>query len=108
MKVVFIIFFLIISNYSYANNSFYQSKVNKVILHDFGVVLIELEGVVQTEEACSNKSALVLQRTNQHFSEMFASLLAAYHADTKISGWVNGCDEKHNKPILTRLDLMPK
>ncbi|WP_158224758.1 hypothetical protein [Agaribacterium haliotis] len=49
-----------------------------------------------------------LKKDNQHFQEMYAALLAAYHSGSSVGGWVNNCDDKHNNPILTRLDLLPK
>jgi hypothetical protein len=102
---LFVCFYLGLFN---ANNGFAPSEVTKIILHDWGHVLIYLDGPVNTSENCSSKGALVLNRSNQHFTEMYSAALSAYHASTLIGGWVNGCDSKHNAPILTRLDLMPK
>jgi hypothetical protein len=91
-----------------ANNSFQPGRVTKIILHDWGRVLIYLSGGIQTNEPCERKGAIVLDRANQHFAEMYAALLAAYHSGSEVGGWVNGCDSRHQAPILTRLDLMPK
>lgn len=91
-----------------ANNSFEEGKVTKIILHDWGRVLIYLDKDIITKEDCERKSALILNKNNQHFQEMYSSLLAAYHAGSKVSGWVNTCNPKHSSPVLTRLDLLPK
>ncbi|GAA78328.1 hypothetical protein WNY97_06515 [Pseudoalteromonas fuliginea] len=91
-----------------ANNSFEEGKVTKIILHDWGRVLVYLDKGITTKEDCERKIFLVLNKNNQHFQEMYSSLLAAYHASSKVSGWVNTCDPKHNSPVLTRLDLLPK
>lgn len=91
-----------------ANSIFEPGKVSKIILHDWGKVLVYIEGGLRTDEPCNSKGSIVLDRDNQHFNEMYSALLAAYHSGTWVGGWVNGCDTRHNTPILTRLDLMPK
>jgi len=88
-----------------ANNPFSRAKVSKLIIHDGGYVLVMLEGGLSTVEVCESKSYLVLDPANHLFDQMYASILASYHADTFISGWVNGCFSKYKAPILTRLDL---
>lgn len=103
--VVLIMFFPALSC---ANSVFTPGKVSKIILHDWGRVLVYLDSGINTNEGCEKKAAIVLDRGNQHFAEMYSSLLSAYHAGTKVGGWVNGCDNLHKAPVLSRLDLMPK
>ena len=93
---------------THANNSFSSGKVMSIILHDSGKVLIYLNGGIQTDEACTSMTHIVLKKSHQHFSEIYSALLAAYHSGTSVAGWVNGCDDSHNMPLLTRLDLIPK
>ncbi|WP_120513656.1 hypothetical protein [Photobacterium salinisoli] len=93
---------------SFANSEFTPGKVSKIILHDWGRVLVYLDNGINTVENCEKKSGFVLDRGNQHFAEMYSSLLSEYHAGTKVGGWVNGCDSLHKAPVLSRLDLMPK
>lgn len=99
---------MLMSCNSVANSSFQQSKVSKIILHDYGSILISLQNGVITNESCSNKSAIILSPSNQHYKEMYAALLAAYHSGSEVAGWVNSCDTRFDLPILTRLDLIPK
>ena len=108
MKNLSFILAILLSFNSVANSSFQQSKVSKIILHDYGSILISLQNGVITNESCSNKSAIILSPANQHYKEMYAALLAAYHAGSEVAGWVNSCDTKFDLPILTRLDLIPK
>lgn len=108
MKSLVIFLLLVISNISLANSIFSPSKVTKIILHDGGMVYVYLDGTVVTEEECSNKGAITLAPSNQHYSSMYSAILAAYHSGTSIGGWVDLCDERINSPILTRLDLLPK
>ena len=107
-KILLSCAFLMFANGAYANNSFNSKKVVSIILHDWGRVLVYLEGGITTEESCDNKSAIALKKDNQFFSEMYSALLAAYHSGSSVGGWVNGCDDKHKTPVLTRLDLIPK
>ncbi|WP_054114268.1 hypothetical protein [Marinagarivorans algicola] len=107
-KIIGIALLCLIAQNSCANNSFNSGKVVQVILHDWGRVLVFLEGGITTGELCTNKSYIALKKDNQFFSEMYSALLSAYHSGSSVGGWVNGCDESHNAPILTRLDLIPK
>jgi len=107
-RITVLLFVIIFSSPAHANSSFSPAKVQQIVLHDWGAVLVVLEGGINTNESCDNKTLMVLKKSNQHFSEMYASLLAAYHAGTSVRGWVNGCHDRHNAPVLTRLDLMPK
>ncbi|MEY8215339.1 MAG: hypothetical protein RPR97_12775 [Colwellia sp.] len=90
-----------------ANNSFKESAISTIILHDAGSILVKLKDGITTNESCNNTS-LVLQSTNRHYKEMYAALLAAYHSGSKVGGWVDTCDTKFNQPVLTRLDLSEK
>ena len=107
-KLLFLFFIAFISNQTLANAPFTKDKVNKIIFHDFGVILIYLENGVKTNEQCTNKSAIVLQKEKHFYQEMYSALLSAYHSGTEVTGWVNGCDSTFNLPILSRLDLLPK
>lgn len=93
-------------SFSFANASFQNAKVEKIILHDFGGIYLYLEGGTQTNEPCENKAAIYIAPSNQHYDKMYAAILAAYHSSTTVSGWVNGCHRGY--PKLSRLDLMPK
>lgn len=104
---VFLILFLLSFN-ALANASFEARAVSQIILHDWGRVLISLKGGLATVESCDSKSFIVLKKDNQFFDEMYSALLAAYHSGSMVAGWVNGCDDRHKSPILTRLDLLPK
>lgn len=89
-----------------AGNAWFQpATVTRIVLHDFGKVHIYLQGGIKTTEPCSSKTMMVLDPDYMHFREMYSALLAALHAKTQVSGWVNGCDSQFNAPILTRLDV---
>lgn len=105
MLKILIVTLLLFTFQANANNSFSRAKVSKIIIHDGGYVLIMLGGDVATTESCDSKAYLVLDPANRFFDQMYSSILASYHADTYISGWVNGCNSRFKTPILTRLDL---
>lgn len=107
-KMVFAWILLIFTHSTYANNSFNSKKVVSIILHDWGRVLVYLEGGITTGEECDSKSAIALRKDNQFFNEMYSALLAAYHSGSSVGGWVNGCDDRLKVPVLTRLDLIAK
>jgi len=104
LKTLFI-FILLCSLPVHANSSFSRAKISKIIIHDGGYVLVMLEGNVSTTENCESKGYLFLDPSNRLFDQMYSSILASYHADTFVGGWVNGCNSRHKTPILTRLDL---
>ena len=91
---------------AHATASFARSQVSKIVMHDWGHVFIYPNGDVQTNENCTNKNFIVLKRSNQRFSEMFASVLAAYHSGREISGWMNDCSPNEDAPIIIRLDIL--
>ncbi|WEI24662.1 hypothetical protein PYR74_12795 [Acinetobacter bereziniae] len=83
---------------------FYNSKISAITIHDYwNVLVIELKSPVATGEGCAVSNAVVLQKNHYMFKEMYAALLSAFHAQTVISGWANGCFREY--PVLTRLDL---
>lgn len=109
MKLKLAFLSLVFASFSVsANSSFQTSTVEKIILHDWGYVLVFLSGPVQSSEPCTNTGAIVLEPDYFHFDAMYSALLSAYHAGTIIDGWVDGCNTRHNAPVLKRLDLMPK
>ncbi len=108
MKNFSVLILTFLSINTYANSSFKESSVSKIVLHDAGSILISLKNGVVTNEDCSNKSYIILDSANRHYKEMYAALLASYHSGSKVSGWVNTCDTKFNFPVLTRLDLLEK
>lgn len=107
MKKVYLLVFILIAFGTQANASFETRVVSKIILHDAGSILIELKGGIITSENCTN-ALLILKPSSQHYKEMYAAILSAYHSGSKISGWVNTCDTRFNYPVLTRLDLLEK
>ncbi|WP_336033539.1 hypothetical protein [Acinetobacter bereziniae] len=100
MKKIFIVlcFNLLCCNSVFANSGFYNSKISAR-----NVLVIELKSPVATGEGCAVSNAVVLQKNHYMFKEMYAALLSAFHAQTVISGWANGCFREY--PVLTRLDL---
>lgn len=88
----------------FANSGFYNTKISAITIHDYwNVLVIELKSPVATGEGCAVSNAVVLQKNHYMFKEMYAALLSAFHAQTMISGWANGCFREY--PVLTRLDL---
>lgn len=88
----------------FANSVFYNSKISAITIHDYwNVLVIELKSPVATGEGCAVSNAVVLQKNHYMFKEMYAALISAFHAQTMISGWANGCFREY--PVLTRLDL---
>lgn len=106
MKKILIVlcFYLLFCNSVFANSGFSNSKISAITIHDYwNVLVIELKSPVATGEGCAVSNAVVLQKNHYMFKEMYAALLSAFHAQTVISGWANGCFIEY--PILTRLDL---
>ncbi|MCM8510539.1 hypothetical protein J0904_00340 [Acinetobacter bereziniae] len=106
MKKIFIVlcFNLLFCNSVFANSGFSNSKISAITIHDYwNVLVIELKSPVATGEGCAVSNAVVLQKNHYMFKEMYAALLSAFHAQTVISGWANGCFREY--PVLTRLDL---
>lgn len=95
---------VLFSSSVFANSGFYNSKISAITIHDhWNVLVIELTSPVATGEGCAVSNAVVLQKNHYMFKEMYAALLSAFHAQTMISGWANGCFREY--PVLTRLDL---
>ncbi|MBJ9901566.1 hypothetical protein [Acinetobacter bereziniae] len=89
---------------SFANSGFYNTKISAITIHDhWNALIIEFSSPVATGEGCADASAVILQKDHYLFKEMYAALLSAFHAQSTISGWANGCNGSY--PILTRLDL---
>jgi len=105
LRTILLFSLLFCSFQTLANNSFAPRKINEIVLHDTGIVLIILKDGLSTAEACEKNSYLVLYPSNPLFEPMYSALLAAFHADTYVDGWVNGCNARFKSPILTRLDL---
>jgi len=96
---------LFLSFGSLANSPFELAEATKIIIHDNGQeIIIGFGGNVSNGESCITNNYFVLKRGHTSFSEMYAALLSAFHGDTKLQGWVNGCHR--NMPILTRVDLI--
>ena len=91
MKSLFVIFGLLIACSSLANSSFGTREVTKLVFHDSGNLYVYFSGAYSHGENCISKSTYVLPHANPFFKEIYSGLLAAMHAKTKVSGWVNGC-----------------
>lgn len=105
VKPFLLLFILVSSSLSQANSSFSSTTISGVVVHDFGnEIIIELANSVSNGEDCSINSSFVLLKSHPSFDQMYAAILSAFHAGTKIEGWVNGC-HSWSMPILTRLDL---
>lgn len=88
-----------------ANSSFSITSVTGVVVHSNGnVILVTLADHVTNAEGCNINNQMVIEKTHPFFKEMYSALLSAFHSETKIRGWVNGC-YLWGMPILTRLDL---
>jgi hypothetical protein len=106
MKRIFIVVFIytLFCTSSFANSGFYNTKISAITIHDhWNALIIEFPNGVANGEGCTISSAVILQKDHYMFKEMYAALLSAFHAQTTISGWANGCNGSY--PILTRLDL---
>lgn len=88
-----------------ATSRFEPQNIDKIIIHNWGNVLIYFSAPLGDTENCANKQILVLKPANQFFDVKYASLLASYHAKRNVAGYAHGCDSEHNAPILVRLDL---
>ena len=108
LRVLCFCFSFILSLNVLANAPFEARPVNQIIIHDWGRILIYLNGGLTTKEPCERSNVIVLKKDNQFFDQMYSAVLAAYHGGGLIGGWVNGCDDRIKAPILTRLDLLPK
>lgn len=96
---------IIFSSSASANSAFSQTTITSVIVHDHGnVILIKLADNVTNNEGCSINNQMVVKKSHPFFKEMYTALLSAFHAGSKIHGWVNTCYD-WDMPTLTRLDL---
>ena len=90
----------------YANSSFSQATINGIIVHDYGtVLLIVFNSPPVNSESCSGNDFFVLYKAHPSFKEMYAAIMLAYSTQSKVTGWVNGCDATFSRPVLTRLDM---
>lgn len=104
-KYFFVLLFsLLLNTNALANSGFYNTKISAITIHDhWNALIIEFPNGVANGEGYTISSAVILQKDHYMFKEMYAALLSAFHAQTTISGWANGCNGSY--PILTRLDL---
>ncbi|MCS4296856.1 MULTISPECIES: hypothetical protein [Acinetobacter] len=100
-------FNLLFCNSVFANSPFSPTKISGLVVHDNGTdIIIELKANVATGEGCQITNQVVLRKTHPLFKEVYAALLSAFHSQTVIQGWINGCHTiGERRPILTRLDL---
>lgn len=59
-------------------------------------------------EGCNAQKLFVLRKTDYWFKEMYAAQLLAFHGQTLISGYVNGCStgwQSKDTAYLIRIDL---
>lgn len=109
MKKIFIVlcFNLLCCNSVFVNSPFSPTKISGLVVHDNGTdIIIELKANVATGEGCQIANQVVLRKTHPLFKEVYAALLSAFHSQTVIQGWINGCHTiEESRPILTRLDL---
>ncbi len=92
---------------AFAASAFSPTKIAKITLHDSGDLIVVFKSAVIVE-GCKNTWAVVLQRSNPFFKERYAALLSAFHGQTLVSGYVNGCStEWQSKDLayLIRIDL---
>lgn len=108
MKFYILLFMsLVFSQGTRANTEFTPTTIKRVVVHDFGKsILVITKGNVSSSEGCTNNTTVSLLKTHPLFNEMYSAILSAFHAETIIGGWVNGCDPVFKTPILTRLDLI--
>ncbi len=106
MRKIFLLicFNLLFCSSVFANSGFYNTKIAAITVHDnWNALIIEFKSSVADGEKCGISNAVLLQKNHYMFKEMYAALLSAFHAQTMISGWANGCNGSY--PILTRIDL---
>lgn len=93
----------------FANSPINVVTIKAFVIHDSNThIYVVVEPGVTHNEGCQRSDILVVLKSNPSFPQMYSALLAAYYANGKISGWVNGCDSQSgvSAPILTRLDLV--
>lgn len=111
MKKALMFFVLLVSVSASANSPFSRGEIVEVILHDWGTLLIIFSDDIQMEESpdgnegCINNKMVVVPASHPFFNQIYSGILAAYHSQDKIHGWVEGCHPQHNAPLLTRLDM---
>ena len=100
--VLALVFMIAMPQAAKANSPFSASKIDQLIVHDSGNVLIIFPSSVNSAECGTPAEMLKLYGSSPLFDKLYPALLSAFHSRTKVSGWVNGCD---GSPLLTRLDL---
>lgn len=104
---IFIFISLVFSQGTIANTEFSQTTIKRVVVHDFGKsILIITKDNISSGEGCTNNTSMSLLKTHPSYNEMYSAILSAFHSNTIIGGWVNGCDPVFKTPVLTRLDLI--
>ena len=93
-------------NLAAAGAHLHEATIKCIVYHDWGDILIELEGGANTSEDCDNKSFVVLDESSKFFDKMHAAALSAFHANSSIKGWVSGCAGRFKSPKLIRMDLV--
>lgn len=94
---------------AHALSSFSETKIARLIMHDSGDVLVIFRTKVVNGEGCTNTGQVVLKRNSPFFKERYAALLSAFHGQTVITGYVNGCSEEWQSkgtPYLIRFDML--
>lgn len=102
------IFTLFLIQNTYALSEFSRTKIAKLIIHDSGDVIVLFKSNVVTGERCQNTGQVVLQRSDPFYKDRYAALLSAFHGQTTISGYVNGCStewQSKGTAYLIRIDL---
>lgn len=74
MKKVLLVVMLMVANSASANTPFARASVEKIVLHDWGSVLIFFDSSVNEAECGGARSVIVLYPGNQFFEEMFSTI----------------------------------
>lgn len=109
MKKYFSVFFLFLVMPVFANSPIRVVTIKTLVIHDSNSqVYVTVEPAFTHNEGCQSNDVLVVLKSNPSFPQIYSALLASYHVNGKITGWVNGCDSQSgvSSPILTRLDLV--
>jgi len=102
-------FLVCCSGVVHSNTPIGERSVSKLMFHDSGNLYVYFTGTPSHGEPCEHKEIYVLPHDNHFFSEIYSGLLAAMHARTPVSGYVDGCVDiwGKTKTKITRIDLVP-